>query len=445
MKRHHIFTLLILALSLTALASCKPSKKSITPKSQSAFAKDETHGSFKAMRETVDPFTGLAVMTETAEDRKFTIYMGPKAPERPTEKLDAWPVPAKKPVVTPVTFGPVKVLRTHPQGVVNNVSVISITYNQPMIPLTSLVDQRMIKVPATITPLPKGQWRWLGTRVLSYETGTRLPQSTKYTVSIPAGTRSATGNSLEKEVTFSFETERVRMTGTSPSRYDKHVIPESLVTLYFNQKVLPRQVAAHAFMRSSSGKRLALIPTAPSNWAASNKGKVYEDTPMESVYMKPERLMRKDTVYTVVVPAGMKSAEGPLLSTQENSSYFRTYAPLAVRHAGCGYYRHSDCYPNDNPFVSFNNSLKADNAMGKAKITITPRVKNFQINLSGSAAYLQGEFRPETTYHVTVKSGIEDIYQQRLARTWRGKFFVKNAHPSLQFPMKRVGVLERKN
>jgi alpha-2-macroglobulin len=443
MEKQFLSISLVLLLTVLHLNSCKPSGDSVTPRPAKPFKNDESHGGIKSMRETVDPFTGLALMKETAADRKSTIYMGPQPPKRPTEKLSAWPIPHTKPKVAPQSFGPLKVLRKHPVGVVGNISVISITFNQPMIPLTSLIDQRSIKVPIIITPLPKGQWRWLGTSTLSYETGVRLPQSTRFVVTVPAGTKSALGNSLKKKVSFTFETKRVQLSRTIPGRYNKHVIPEDHIKLYFNQKVLPRVVAEHAYLKSTKGRILKFIPAPTKQWLKTHKNINYETTPMEFVIMKPSKLLKKATHYTVIVPSGMKSTEGPLKSQKRHTSYFQTYSPLSISWVGCSYYNKHDCYPNQSPYISFNNSLKPGEKLKGIKVR--PRVKGLKIRTSGSSLILDGEFLPSTKYKVTVRSGIEDIYQQKLQRTWSGSFFVKNAHPSLQFPHKKIGVLERKN
>ena len=73
---------------------------------------------------------------------------------------------------------------------------LSVTFNQPMVALTSLADLAANAVPVKLSPLPAGKWRWVGTKTLMFEPSGRFPMATKYTVEIPAGTKSATGGTL---------------------------------------------------------------------------------------------------------------------------------------------------------------------------------------------------------------------------------------------------------
>lgn len=68
-----------------------------------------------------------------------------------------------------------------------------------MVPLATLGALAAAEVPVQIEPSLPGTWKWLGTKTLSFEYESaaidRPPMATEYVVTVPAGTRSATGAS----------------------------------------------------------------------------------------------------------------------------------------------------------------------------------------------------------------------------------------------------------
>jgi hypothetical protein len=143
----------------------------------------------------------LPVSPEEQTEFKYPVELLP--PPRPgttiTEKFPPFewaPTPETGPT------GPLEVLRFAPEGEIPIAPFVSITFNQPMVPLGTLGDLAAGSVPAKIDPLLAGTWRWLGTKTLTFEYDSdlidRLPKATAYTVTIPAGTKSATGGCLRK-------------------------------------------------------------------------------------------------------------------------------------------------------------------------------------------------------------------------------------------------------
>src|SRR5262249_33893730 len=115
------------------------------------------------------------------------------------------------------------VLRYMPEGEVELAPELSVTFSQPMVPVTSQEDAAKT-TPVRLTPQPKGKWRWLGTRTILFDPDVRFPQATTYKVQVPAGTKSQNGGVLTKEVSFTFETPPPKMVAHYP--YDS--IPQQL-------------------------------------------------------------------------------------------------------------------------------------------------------------------------------------------------------------------------
>src|SRR5688572_2858439 len=87
------------------------------------------------------------------------------------------------------------VLRYMPEGEVPLAPELSVTFSQPMVAVTSQADAASVQ-PVKLSPQPKGNWRWIGTRTILFDPEIRFPQATTYTVEIPAGTKSAHGGAL---------------------------------------------------------------------------------------------------------------------------------------------------------------------------------------------------------------------------------------------------------
>ena len=56
--------------------------------------------------------------------------------------------------------------RYSPTGELNAVPALSISFNQPMIALSSVSDIELMDVPATLEPQVPGKWVWKGTQNL---------------------------------------------------------------------------------------------------------------------------------------------------------------------------------------------------------------------------------------------------------------------------------------
>ena len=130
---------------------------------------------------------------------------------RPGETVDQ-PFPPPPPDVAPpaIPDGPLEVLRFAPEGEIPVAPFLSLTFNQPMVPLATLADLDDLDVPVTLTPDVPGRWQWLGTQTLIFEydgdAGDRFPMATEYVATVPAGTESMSGSALANDVTWRFQT-----------------------------------------------------------------------------------------------------------------------------------------------------------------------------------------------------------------------------------------------
>src|SRR5262245_29588768 len=145
------------------------------------------------------------------------------------------PQVGKKPPAVNVAGSDLKVLRFAPEGEVPVAPHLSITFNQPMVAITSHADTVAQGVPVKLSPTPKGRWRWIGSKTLLFDPDVRFPAATEYKVEIPEGTKSASGAILKKRVAFSFATPAPTVTQRWPTYGPQR--RDVLMCVAFDQKI----------------------------------------------------------------------------------------------------------------------------------------------------------------------------------------------------------------
>ena len=88
-------------------------------------------------------------------------------------------------------------------------SAITIVFNRPMVPLSSLSELEKNDVPVTITPATEGKFKWVSTRNLQFIPKTTLIRSAHYEVKVNPGFVSMNGLSV-KGMTRKFTTRPFR-------------------------------------------------------------------------------------------------------------------------------------------------------------------------------------------------------------------------------------------
>ena len=107
--------------------------------------------------------------TDTADQTDFRLPEEILPPPRTGDTIEeTFPLVE---VIAPETVesGPLEVLRYSPEGEIPIAPFVAVTFNQPMVPLTTLEDLAMEDVPVIVEPEMPGTWRWLGTKTLNFQ------------------------------------------------------------------------------------------------------------------------------------------------------------------------------------------------------------------------------------------------------------------------------------
>jgi hypothetical protein len=393
----------------------------------------------KALLARLSPLTGIDKdkVAFAFRDRSLP------APRTGLTVQSQFPPPAKPPVPDAKESGDLEVLRFSPEGKVNLAPRVSVTFSQPMVPVTSHADTIAQGVPVSIAPALPGKWRWIGTKTLLWESdGPRIPMATTFTVTVPAGTASATGGKLPKAVTWTFATPPPRLLTSHPSYGPQRLDP--VILMGFDQKIDARAVLATTKLEAD-GKTLGLRMATDKEIAADERAAVFAKASVKApqkdrvlLLVATERL-KPDTSYTVTVGPGTPSQEGPERTTEPQTFGFKTYEPLKILRSNCE--EKYPCTPPAQLYLTFNNPLD-EKVFDKKSIRVEPAIKDMMVIARHSSIAILGKTKGRTTYTVTVPASLKDAYGQILGSQEERRFYLKEAQPSLSSRMRRFVTLD---
>jgi len=106
-----------------------------------------------------------ALPLSAEEQTEFNLPQEVLPPPRPGNTIqDVFPPLETGPGPGAVKAGPLQVSRFAPQGDIPIAPLVSVTFDQPMVPVGTLEDLAAQDVPVIMEPSLPGVWRWLGTK-----------------------------------------------------------------------------------------------------------------------------------------------------------------------------------------------------------------------------------------------------------------------------------------
>jgi len=321
---------------------------------------------------------------------------------------------------------------------------ITITFNQPMIAVSSLDENLNVEdFGISLTPKLEGRWRWAGAKTVRFESKHRLPFSTKFTLQVKKEQcQSAIGGisilmfflsniyifliifsgKLEDGLLFEFSTTTPKVVEFVPYGTVSTLKPK--VFLLFDQKVDKNQILKHLRIFGNNQQEISnndlqlLNETEAKNEFKSNI-EVNEGNNDRYVAFTFKNDLSKATEYTLRLPAGCPSAEGPLKTTEEWSASFQTYEPLRIvswQPDAKNEYQKS-INPGESWSITFNNSLDRS-TVTKSLFNIQPEITNLGIEIAeynNQYITIHNNSKANTVYTLTIKPELlKDIHGQTL-------------------------------
>ncbi|MFN8608441.1 MAG: alpha-2-macroglobulin family protein [Vulcanimicrobiota bacterium] len=337
--------------------------------------------------------------------------------------------PEKPPVVPP---GPLQILSCTPQGRVEMAPQLQITFNQPMQALGG--PEAPAEIPVRLNPQPAGRWRWLGTQTLVFQPDRRFPMASHFEVEVPADTASLSGAKLKESQHFSFDTPTLQLTDSSPQGPGQGLQP--LLYLEFNQDIESDKVAP--LLKLSSNREEVPVRQA-------SREQILKDPDMQtrveraggrrSLVMVPTQKLEPGQAYSLELPAGLPSAEGPLGTPKAQSFGFNTYEPLQPQVSEL------QCEPGQELNLAFNNRL--DPKLFEPEwVRVQPGVAGLKVTCDDGGLTLNGGFKGHTDYELSLAPAITDEFGQKLGRQEKVQLKVGEARPAFLGPGSRLITLD---
>lgn len=362
-----------------------------------------------------------AIKTDPSDQTDFAKRAGSlPAPKTGTQVPVKFPANEERGTPKIVPEGVLDVIRYSPEGEVPLAPDLSVTFSQSMVAVTSQ-EEAAKYAPVELTPNVEGRWRWLGTRTLMFDTDKRFPMATKFTARVPAGTKSATGQTLAKDVVWTFTTPAPKVETMLPAnqitrrnalmylQFDQAINPDAMlgkIKVTGNGKALPIRLATQEEIDADGSIGYYSKQAQPGRWVA------FRATTPDG---KTEDALPPATSILVTVEKGAPSAEGPLTTAAPQAFSFSTFSPFKYNRAYCGWSGSNACSPFDAWYVEFNNTVDTTK-FTKEMVKIEPAVEGLQIYPSGNNLYFQGYKKGNTTYKITVDPSLADTFGQTLGK-----------------------------
>jgi uncharacterized protein YfaS (alpha-2-macroglobulin family) len=386
----------------------------------------------------------LAPLRMDTDDQQPFAFRERSLPPPLTGKTINVAFPATEDVAAPeASVGELRVLRYSPEGDVPLAPSLSVTFSQAMIAVSSQ-GEAAANVPVKLSPEIPGKWRWIGTNTILFEPHVRFPMATRYTATIPAGTRSQNGGQTASDVVWTFTTPPPTIKQKYPEENSQSQPRDKLMFIEFDQRIDPAVVLKNIKVRAEGAEISTRLAT---------KEEIEADSALKDRIANAEKdrwlafravdqagatklALPLDANITVSVGSGTPSLEGPLRTEQAQEFSFRTYGPLKLIMSECGY--NNNCTPNDMFRLQFNNSLRFDST----RIRIEPSIPRTEASYYANFIGIGGIKQPDTTYKVTIDKSVTDVFDQQLGKDETVTFKVGPMFPRMALSANGFTVLD---
>ncbi len=328
---------------------------------------------------------------------------------------------------------------------------IVVTFNQPVVALSGLSDQPVTTGPFSITPAITGTFRWLGTSSVEFQPDKPLPLATKFTVTIPAGLKAASGASLAQAYTWSFETARPQVVRTLPEEGAQWLEVNTEIVLRFNQ---PVHLDAANFITITSGasntattnkipftlrrptqEEMQQLGTRVSRRRAARRGVASRDTVHEDtnpfIVIKPTAPLPLGQQIKITVQAGLHATAGPLGMA----------APFVLKFSTANVFRFKDWEPKEPapPLVNltfhFTNPVSVADLIKHLRFDPAIMIPEYYNIWDWYQAdpNLSFYFPPDTTITFTIGSDLPDQFGNKLGKAVTGKITTTGFPSQMRF------------
>ncbi|MDM8519412.1 Ig-like domain-containing protein [Anaerolineales bacterium HSG6] len=281
---------------------------------------------------------------------------------------------------------------------------ITVMFNRPVVPLTSLAESENFPQPLSFDPPIDGAGEWLNTSIYIFTPADDLPGGTTFTVDVDGNLQDVTEQtSMADSFSWQFSTQPPEVVWSSPSSGASLVDVDTAIQLTFNQPIDPQ--SAQAMFELSRYRLGGLLGGGTVDGQFEVDGRVLTFTPAERLEYESD--------FNVTISAGVTSVSGGIGSKADYSFDFAT-VPLPEIVATDPFDGEQDAYPGSSFKIEFNTRINPDTVMAHVEMTpplpITPTdIYTYYAEWNNSFS-IHFSSQPSTDYEVRISPGIEDPY-----------------------------------
>ena len=336
---------------------------------------------------------------------------------------------------------------------------IIITFNHPMVPLSTLDEEDARKTPVKIEPAIAGSFKWLGTSALEFIPQERFAYATHYTVTVDKNMSDISGGSLNEDYIFGFDTPRPALLfeeARAVSFSSNEEIENSLqgysdffgndtIKINFNQELLLDTVQ----------KSIRLVRLAETGDEQKSKKEIPEEFSLAYAQdlKGPKRPLRSETSkseplrsafiltlkngwkelaeYRLEINNQFRSIEGNIAPEEKVQIFsFSGVVPFAIQSVAP---QEGAIY--DGTEIQF--SAPLDSNQFSKFITIEPKAKIFNedenVYLQNNDKYFSDywDLKPSQKYTVTISKDLPDRFGRKLEKDYTWSFTTAPLNPNL--------------
>lgn len=300
-------------------------------------------------------------------------------------------------------------------------STITVMFNRPVVPMTTLAEMASLPQPLTFEPAVTGSGEWLNTSVYVFTPAQPLSGGTTYTAKVVAGLKDTAGALLAQDYVWKFTTIPPFVVWNTPSDGSTLVDINTAVQVQFNQPV-DLVSAQKAFTMAGKG---GLLKSA----TVAGKFALVDNT----LVFTPTKSLDFDATYTVNLEAGITAKAGGAGMVEPYTFRFTTVPlPKIVSTFPADGERNA---PSRTDFrITFNTPINPDTVMPNVEFTppLSPTQVYTWYSSYDNTFTINFGAQPSSDYKVIIKNGIADPYGNTIPQGRTVKFHTASLAPNYQ-------------
>lgn len=282
--------------------------------------------------------------------------------------------------------------------------VITVIFNRPVIPLTTLKQQTNLPNPLLFAPKLEGEARWINTSVLVFQPKQPMLSGQTYQVTVRRDF-GEWGKALDRDFQWSFTTRPAKVEGITlqsgeidPPRGKGNILLDEAITVRFFQPMDADSTQAATSLQDDHSEAVPL----EFRWN--------EDHTLLTI--KPRQLLRIDTHYHLVVQEKARTKSGSSLSEEFQWDFYTLPMPKIVQVSPADEEVQRDYSPV--LYIKFSSPMKIESFKDKVRLRPEPKKPLEWWYNEWEYSFSAYSLEPSTQYKVEIEPGIEDIYGNKV-------------------------------